>query len=74
VNIDIVYLVIDQTVTPAKTTDVPQVKKTYFLSIPSTSSSSSKTYKFKGGNRKTIKMGPIKHHKARKSIVDKCTW
>lgn len=77
VNVDIVYLVIDQEVTPSVKTSEPKVNKTYFLSIPKTGSTYTKTkttYKFKGGNRKTIKMGPIKHHKSRKSVVDKCTW
>ena len=71
VNVDIAYLVINQEVTPGKTVDTPQLKKTYFLST--TNKVTNPPHKFKRGhNKKTVKMGPIKHHKNRKSVVARC--
>lgn len=71
VNVDIVYLVISQEVTPAKSIDVPQVKTTYWLSKDKTRT------QHKGGKhrRKHFKLGHIKTFKGgRKTAVDACPW
>jgi outer membrane protein OmpA-like peptidoglycan-associated protein len=73
VTIDISYLIVDESVTPSETEDVPQVKKTYWLSSDVGSVKTPPSRKWKFGYSKTHKNGPIKNHnRGHKKCVDKC--
>ena len=70
VTVDISYIVISEEVTPSKSVEEPQIKKTFFLSKEREKTTS--TYHFKKHKKKTIKLGKIKQHKTRKSAIDAC--
>lgn len=71
VNVDIAYMVVSSEVTPSKSVDQPQIKKTYFLSKEKEKTHGH--YKFK---KKRFKLGKIKLFKGkpRTSAVDACPF
>lgn len=72
VNVDIAYLIISQEVTPSKTTDVPQVKSTYYLSKDKSSTQKSGHHRH---IKKHFKLGHIKIFTGgRKTAIDACPF